>query len=281
MDHLVLSCIYKKMLINDGVILMIETGIYYWFGYQIENKERFKLIKESGFDNVFLWWGDEFTNYDENKNLLPEMARNAGLRVENVHAPFDKTNCIWTQGINSEEIVKRYSQCIIDCSQHNIPTVVIHLTNGDTPPPPTFLGLDRIKYLVELAEEKGVNIALENLRKPEYLQFVFSNIQSNRLGFCYDSGHENCYSKGTDLLSTYGDKLMALHLHDNDGTDDQHRIPGEGNINWDSIVGKIKSTKYYGSISLEVTNEFSKQYCGISAQEFLMVANKKITNLFL
>jgi hypothetical protein len=67
------------------------------------------------------------------------MTRVAGLEVENVHAPFDKTNRIWTQSINAEEIVKRYSQCI--------PTIVIHLTNGDTPPPPTLLGLDRIKYL--------------------------------------------------------------------------------------------------------------------------------------
>jgi sugar phosphate isomerase/epimerase len=268
------------MRINEGVISMIKTGIYYWFGYQIESKERFRLITEAGFDNVLLWWGDEFIGFDGNTNHLPEIARTIGLEIENVHAPFDKTNRIWTESVDAEDIVKRYAQCILDCSHHNIPTVVIHLTNGDTPPPPTQLGLDRIKYLVELAEQKGVSIALENLRKPEYLQFVFSNIQSSKLGFCYDSGHENCYSKGTDLLSAYVDKLMALHLHDNDGTDDQHRIPGEGTINWDNIVRKIKSTRYYGAISLEVTNEFSKQYSGISAQEFLVIANKEITNLF-
>ena len=260
---------------------MIKTGIHYWFGYQIANKERFKLIKETGFDNVCLWWGNEFMDYDIDKSLLPGVARSVGLEVENIHAPFCKTNLIWEDSINAEDIVKRYTQCIIDCSQHNIPTVVIHLTSRDTPPPPTLIGLDRIKYLVELAEQKEVNIALENLRKPEYLQFVFSNIQSNKLGFCYDSGHENCYSKGTDLLGIYGDKLMALHLHDNDGTDDQHRIPGEGTINWESIVQKIKSTRYNGIISLEVTNEFSKQYSGILAKEFLMVSNEKITKLFL
>ncbi len=51
------------------------------------------------------------------------------------------------------------------------------------PPPPTLLGLDRMKYIVELAEQKEVNMALENTRQPEYLQYIFSNIQSNRLGF--------------------------------------------------------------------------------------------------
>lgn len=44
------------------MILLISTGIYYWFGYQIQNNERFKLIKEANFDNVLLWWGDEFAS---------------------------------------------------------------------------------------------------------------------------------------------------------------------------------------------------------------------------
>jgi L-ribulose-5-phosphate 3-epimerase len=260
---------------------VVKKGIGYWFGYQIKNKERFKLIRETGFDNVFLWWGDEYEDYDGDKNFLPGMARSTGLDVENVHAPFDNANRIWTDSINADDIVKRYAKCIIDCSQHNISTVVIHITNGDTPPPPTLLGLDRIRYLVEVAEQRGVNIALENLRRPQYMEFIFANVQSNRLGFCYDSGHENCYSKGTDLLSKYGDKLMALHLHDNDGTDNQHRIPGEGTINWDSVVEKIKSIGYNGAISLEVINEQSKQYSVVSAREFLLTANEKISRLFL
>lgn len=261
-------------------MILIKTGICYWFGYQIKNNERLKLIKEAGFDNVLLWWGDEYANYDGDKNLLPEMARNVGLVVENVHAPFDNANCIWTDSISSEEVLKRYINCIRDCEQHYIPTVVIHLTSGNTPPPASQIGLDRIKALVELAEAKSINIALENLRRPEYLQFVFSNIQSNRLGFCYDSGHENCFSNGADLLDRYANKLMALHLHDNDGTDDQHRIPGEGTIDWNTVASKIQSIGYDGAISLEVTREFSKLYSGISAQEFLKVAHDKIISLF-
>lgn len=259
----------------------MKTGIHYYFGYPIKNRSRLELIKEAGFDTVLLWWGDEYKDYDVDKSLIPDMARAEGLEVENIHAPFQGANLIWTDNIDSEDIVKRYTQCILDCSQHNIPTVVIHLTGGDNPPSPTQLGLDRIKYLVNLAEKKEVNVALENLRKPEYLQHVYANMQSSRLGFCYDSGHENCHSKGADFLSTYGSKLMALHLHDNDGTEDQHRIPGEGTIDWDNVIRKIKSLSYSGAITLEVTHELSKLYSGLSAQEFLMAAHKKITELFL
>src|SRR5690554_1043601 len=257
----------------------MKTGIHYWFGYPIAGEERLRLIKETGFDSVFLWWGDETSGSEGDKHKLPAMARAAGLEVETVHAPFERTNLIWTDSVDAESIVQRYTQCILDCAQHEIPTVVIHLTNGHTPPPPTQLGIDRIKYLVELAEQKQVNIALENLKVPEYLDFVFSNLDSNRLGFCYDSGHETCYSRGADLLTKYGSKLMALHLHDNDGVKDQHQIPGEGTINWESVAQKIKSAGYPGPITLELVNEFSA-YSQASAQEFLSLAYKKIGLLF-
>jgi len=91
-------------------VKMIKTGIYEWFGYQIDYKERFKLIREAGFDYVLLWWVDEYADSVGNKNFLPELARSVGLEVENIQAPFDKTNLIWKESINSEDIVKRYVQ---------------------------------------------------------------------------------------------------------------------------------------------------------------------------
>ena len=34
--------------------------IYDWFGYELPIKERYRLIKEAGFDGVLLWWSDGF-----------------------------------------------------------------------------------------------------------------------------------------------------------------------------------------------------------------------------
>jgi L-ribulose-5-phosphate 3-epimerase len=175
---------------------------------------------------------------------------------------------------------KKLSTCIVECAEHDIPTAVVHLSSGDNPPPPNQIGLDRLKRLVEMAERKNVNIALENLRKIEYLDFAFSNIQSGRLGLCYDSGHENCYTKGSDLLTKYGSKLMALHLHDNDGTDDQHQIPGEGNIYWSVIHEKLSISGYSCRIALEVTNEFSQFYGKETPEEFLFRAFQTAGALF-
>jgi sugar phosphate isomerase/epimerase len=220
-------------------------------------KERFKLIKAVGFDGVLLWWNDEYADVDGTKYHHPELARRNGLFIENMHTPIIQNNCLWEDNIKGKDFEEILLDCINDCKRFEIPTAVVHITYGDNPPPYNQIGLDRIKRLVEVAEKKNVNIALENLQRPDYLDFVFANIHSNRLGFCYDSGHENCYTKGTELLSQYGSKLMALHLHDNDGTDDQHLIPGEGSIDWGVVKKKLNETKYSGAIALEVTNEFS------------------------
>lgn len=37
---------------NREVLIMVKTGIHDWFGYRIDNEERFKLIREAGFNSV-------------------------------------------------------------------------------------------------------------------------------------------------------------------------------------------------------------------------------------
>ncbi len=248
---------------------MNQVSIYSWFGFLIPMEERFKLIKEAGFDGVLLWWSDEYAEVDGDKSLHPDLARRNGLFIENIHTPIYRNNCLWEDGINGDEIKNNLLSCIDDCKRFEIPTAVVHITSGSNPPPCNKIGLDRINYLVEAAERNNVKLALENLRRPEYLGFVFSNIQSEKLGFCYDSGHEYCFTKGTDLLAEYGARLMALHLHDNDGTEDQHLIPCEGLIDWKVVLEKLCKAKYPGPFALEVIGESSKNIGNKDALTFL------------
>ncbi len=254
-------------------------GICCGFGYRLPISQRLSLIKQAGFDHIGLWWGDEYVEVNGDKRLAAEMSGCFGLRVENVHASFEGANHIWADSLRSRQVIDHYKACISDCAELGIPAVVIHLTKGDSPPPPSQLGLDRLQCLVEFAEAKGVSIALENVRKPEYLDLAFSNVNSNRLGFCYDSGHANCYSPALDLLGSYGDKLIALHLHDNDGASDQHMIPGEGTINWKALLARLSATGYQGPVSLEVISEFSPLDAGLEPDAFLRKAYRSLSAL--
>ena len=111
-----------------------------------------------------------------------------------------------------------------------------------------------LKKIMEAAEKWNINIAIENQGNPEYLNFVFRNISSSRLYFCFDSGHERFYSPQLDLLDLYGDRLIALHLHDNNGQEDTHALPFTGDVQWDRIAGKLKKLDYKGAVALETLN---------------------------
>ena len=160
------------------------------------------------------------------------------------------------------------ASCLDDCHTFNIPVAVVHLTEGQNPPDPNDIGLQRMKRLTEKAETLDIEIALENLRYPHYLDFVYECIHSDRLKFCYDSGHENCRSPHIDLLEKYGERLVALHLHDNDGTDDHHILPFDGTAPCGRIAANLKRLKYTCDLTLEI-DKFHGNNPAYTAHEFL------------
>ena len=114
-------------------------------------------------------------------------------------------------------------------------------------------------------------LALENSVYAQYVHFLLRNIKSSCLGFCYDSGHENAFTPNEDYLSEYGDILVALHLHDNDGKNDLHMLPLQpnGTIDWNDKVSKLRKTALFERmITLEagiegknLLAEFSSALC--------------------
>lgn len=244
---------------------MITT--YDWFGYELSNKERYRLIKETGFDGVLLWWSDGFGRDRYGRNDYrngPRLAREAGLIIENIHAPVQYENNFWLDNLDGETATDCYLQCVADCAEFEIPTMVVHLPHEDYPY--NALGLDRIKKIADKAERLGVNVALENLKNLPNLAYVLEQVNSLRIGFCYDCGHHYRYYPDVDLLSAYGSRLMALHLHDNNGSYAQHGLPYDGTIDWSATMKSIAATNYSGATAIEPMNW---EYEHLSAEEFL------------
>lgn len=239
-------------------------AIYDWFGYELPIKERYRLIKNTGFDGVLLWWS-EYLGRNDYRNG-PQIAREAGLSIDNTHTPFQVQDSIWLDTLDGETAVECYLQCVADCAEFEIPTMVVHLPDDDKPY--NALGLGRIRRLTEMAERLGVNVALENLRNFKNLSVMLERVDSPRLGFCYDCCHHcRCYPD-YDLLSMYGSRLMALHLHDYIG-DAIHRIPFDGTINWAAVMKEIAKTGYSGATAIEAMNW---DYQVLPAEEFLYIA---------
>ncbi|MGL6173314.1 MAG: sugar phosphate isomerase/epimerase family protein, partial [Cellulosilyticaceae bacterium] len=167
---------------------MSNYTIVDWFGYNLSPRERMNVIKTAGFTGVILLWTDQF---DPDYKDFPRYALEAGLYVENTHAPYIEANTLWQDHSSGEAYTKKLISCLEDCAVYDIPTLVMHPTNGKTPLPLTSIGIERLKHIIDKAETLNVNVALENMESPQYLEYIFSQIQSDRLGFCFDSGHQH------------------------------------------------------------------------------------------
>lgn len=134
-----------------------------------------------------------------------------------------------------------------------------------------FKSLDELE---NYCKAMGVRIALENMicTPIEYQikQFdkLFNRYDHDFLGFCFDSGHSALMSPDDRLIfaKRYLDRIIALHLHDNDGIDadaldndvevlkgDKHKIPFEGVIEWEKLAKIIAKSPYELPITLELT----------------------------
>ena len=85
------------------------------------------------------------------------------------------------------------------------------------------------------------------------------------------------WCKDVDWLSLYSDRLAAVHLHDNNGIEDQHISPFMGTIDWVKIMQRIKRSSYEGSLTLET------EYRGIEdiaqLEDFLSKSYQKAADL--
>lgn len=266
------KCYFFKRL-NDNNEGEIMITIYDWFGYDLPIEKRYQLIKEAGFDGVLLWWSNGFGRDTSGKNDYlngPQLARDAGLYIENIHTPVQQQNDLWLDNLDGEALMNCYIQCIKDCSKYEIPTMVVHLPDDENKI--NTLGLDRMFRITEKAEKHGINVALENLKNFSNVKKIFKAIDSKRIGFCYDSCHHVNMNQDVDMLKLFGSRLMAVHLHDNGGSRNQHELPFEGNLDWPEIMGKIKNENYDGATALELMNW---GYEDISAEQFLGKAYKR------
>ncbi len=121
------------------------------------------------------------------------------------------------------------------------------------------LWVSTLNPLIEAAEKMNITVMLENtFETPESLRMLKEIFRTcPTLGFHLDVGHTNLNTGGGNgfhtYLSTFKKKLIHVHLSDNfGGNNDLHLPLGAGNISWETIIRKLKSTGYDDTITLEV-----------------------------
>ena len=124
--------------------------------------------------------------------------------------------------------------------------------------------LEGLRDLLAHIKGRDTIICLENIHHKsitESIEDIFlliDALDSDQIGICLDTGHLNL-SEDKDqvrFIHKAGKKLKALHLADNDGTDDQHLMPtARGQVDFQAVIKALHDVNYDGLYNFEVPGE--------------------------
>lgn len=166
------------------------------------------------------------------------------LTFNQAHAPYSNDGHIL------EELLLRSLEV---CHNLGIPILVVHPTKGGVEQ-----NLHAYERYVHEAEEKNIILAFENLNADDEMTEVTELIEmteafgSPSVGICYDTGH--AHQRGHDLaqdIHLMGRYLVATHIADNKGKEDEHLLPFYGTIDWDAVIRALTEIKYNGDLTFE------------------------------
>ena len=255
---------------------MREKGLFVWYGYYNDYRKRIEMIKNAGFDGVMLWWENEEGDWPIDRFEMVRRANDSELTIFNIHMSGTDDNAIWnTDNFTREKHLRPIQKTIEEISDLGYTNLVLHLCERGDVPAPNLPLLHSIEELLPYAEDNHLILSLENTWRADYLEYVWEAFPGvKELGFCFDTSHANLKDQFY-LLEKYNDRLSALHISDNDGSADQHRLPFDGNIDFSHKVLPLlkgKDTPF----TMELFAD-TKQYP--EEEEFLRIAYERITEL--
>jgi len=109
--------------------------------------------------------------------------------------------------------------------------------------------------LLETAKRSKTLVMFENTYEtgPDVHRALFKKLNAPHLGFCMDTGHLTAFAH-TDWqpwLQELLPWLGQLHLHDNDGTSDQHLALGQGIFDFHKLFEFLSSNQKRPLLTLE------------------------------
>ena len=217
------------------------------------------------------------------KALEPELneIRKNGLTITQAHAPFP-AHSVKQPGVYPF-MFKIYENCIRLCDAIGCKNLVIHGVNyqkrdyGNTAEDIDELNWKMYTALIPVLRETNVTVCLENLfsggpnfRGSEWVDGHCANpYEAIKLidalnaeagkecfGLCLDTGHLNLlHGDPRTYIPLLGKRIKALHIHDNNGVNDLHIAPYNGNIIWKQYYTALRQIGYEGDLNFETFNQ--------------------------
>lgn len=192
---------------------------------------------------------------------LKQIGLDNGIVCNQSHAPFP-SYC---------REIRSYLKRAIECTGEAGGSIcVIHPDNNKSPEENAIM----YNELLPFAKECGVRIATENMwnwdaekghsafaacATPESFNAHLDAVNDEYFTACLDIGHAEMKGSDTtavEMILALGNRLSALHIHDNDKLHDSHQLPFSMDVDFNEIVAALKKINYSGYFTLEADQYF-------------------------
>lgn len=214
-------------------------------------------IKGIDFNNDILEFYDDTHDKTYYRNLA-KYAKEKGVSIVQAHAPF---NAVFE---NNAEFVSRIKRGMEKASWIGAPMIVVHPCKHLDYKEAGFDKMFEYNYnfykgLVPYAEEYGIKIAIENINlsiteKADALVKLYEELKNPVFTVCFDAGHCNVIGESpAQMVKILAHRIGCTHIHDNDGSRDQHTLPFYGTTDWEAVVKALADADYKGDLNYEAS----------------------------
>jgi len=106
----------------------------------------------------------------------------------------------------------------------------------------------------------GITLLLENMLPhlmfghTSDMLYLLGAIRETNVGTCLDTGHAFLSGDLRTVVHKLSGHLRMLHVNDNLGDRDDHLPPGDGAIDWTSLMRQLRQWRFHGSLILELAD---------------------------
>lgn len=251
--------------------------------------EAVEILAKAGFDAVDLSLcemrdaNDIFNGdgYLEEAKRLKNVAERCGVFFNQTHTYFPTS---FADSEKNEAAKKKVIRGLEISAAVGAKTAVVHpnqhlyYVGGDNAKRLKEMNYEFYHSLIPYCEEYGIVMATENMwqrgtlskvildstcsRPDEFCEYV-DMIDSPYLTACLDIGHCGLVGQtAEDMIRALGSKrLGALHVHDNNGVEDNHVEPMAAflsTVNWEEVCKALAEIGYKGDFTFESESLFAK-----------------------
>ena len=247
---------------------------------------RLKAIAEAGFTHLH-WchhWNTDFFYTAPELRTIKQALQDFGLTLLDIHGSDGQEKCWYS----TDETVRQAGLLLVRNRMEmfaelgGIGSLMMHIPAWRSNWTAEQVAQNQVEARTEAlyrsldelfpyCEKYNCPIAVENHASDtfEAINRLMKKYDTKWLGITYDSGHGNIREgRGLELLEPVKDRLMALHLNDNDHSGDLHQPAFYGNVDWQKVAELLDASGYQREM---LSFELSMRYTPFMNQELHIV----------